>query len=161
VTTPLTNTEAFGAVRRGVFPSILDDPHADPSTQPFWDAAKQDRLVAPRCINCGTFRLPPAPLCYVCQNQDVDWVELPGTGTVYTYTVVRHPLHPDLSAVCPYISAVVELDGTQGAGARMIVNVIDVDPERITIGTRVRVVFDHVNDAMVTPRFQPLNDKEQ
>ena len=27
--------------------------------------------------------------------------ELPGTGTVYTYTVVRHPLHPDLAEVFP------------------------------------------------------------
>ena len=83
VTRILTTTNAFGEVQRGVFPSILDDPHADPTTQPFWDAAKEDRLVAPRCTTCGTFRLPPAPMCWVCQAHEVEWVELPGTGTVY------------------------------------------------------------------------------
>jgi uncharacterized protein len=154
----VTTTKAFGEVQRGVFPSILDNPYADPNTQPFWDAAKEDRLVAARCTTCGTFRLPPAPMCWVCQAQDVDWVDLPGTGTVYTYTVVRHPLHPDLSEVCPYVTAVVDLDGTQGAGARMIVNVIDCDPEAITVGTPVRVIFEHVNEEMSTPRFRPLNE---
>ena len=33
--------------------------------------------------------------------------------------------HPDLAEACPYVSGVVDLDGTQGAGARMIVNIID------------------------------------
>jgi len=51
---------------------------------------------------------------------------------------------------------VVELDGTQGAGARMIVNIVDVDPEAVRIGDRVEIVFDHVNDTMSTPRFRPV-----
>ena len=25
----------------------------DPLTKPFWDAAKEDRLVLPRCIDCN------------------------------------------------------------------------------------------------------------
>jgi hypothetical protein len=29
----------------------------DPSTEPFWTAAQQDRHVAPKCADCGTFRL--------------------------------------------------------------------------------------------------------
>jgi uncharacterized OB-fold protein len=153
----MTASDTPAKARRGVFPTILDQTYATPMTQPFWDAAKQDRLVAPRCTSCGTFRLPPAPFCWVCQTQDVDWVELPGTGTVYTYTVVRHPLHPDLAEVVPYVSGLIELDGTQGAGARMLANIIDCDPEQISIGTRVRIVFDHVNDEMSTPRFRPLD----
>ena len=44
-------------------------------------------------------------------------------------------LHPDLAAVCPYVSGVVELDGTQGEGARMLVNIIDCEPEEIGIGS--------------------------
>ncbi len=156
----MTATESFGQVRRGIFPNILTETFADPTTEPFWDAAKQDRLVVPRCTHCGTFRMPPMPICYACQSEGVDWVELPGTGTVYSYTVVRHPLHPDLAGVVPYVSAIVELDGTQGEGARMLVNIIDCDPDDIDIGTPVTIIFDHVNDEMSTPRFRPLADKE-
>lgn len=154
----MTTTEAFGEVRRGVFPTILRETHAESDTQPFWDAAREDRLVALRCTTCGTVRLPLAAFCWVCQSQEVEWIELPGTGTVYTYTVVRHPLHPDLSPVVPYIVAVVELDGTQGAGARMLANVVDCDPNDLSIGTRVRIIYEHVNDDMSTPRFRPARD---
>jgi uncharacterized OB-fold protein len=153
-TTDATGT--FGEIRRGLFPSILTETHADDSTQPFWDAARADRLVAPRCTTCGTFRLPPSPFCFQCQQQEVEWVELPGTGTVYTFTVVRHPLHPDLADACPYVSGVVELDGTQGAGARMVVNIVDCDPETIAIGDRVEVVWEHLAGDMSTPRFRPV-----
>jgi uncharacterized protein len=145
----------FGTLRQGVFPTILAETYADDSTQPFWDAAKEDRLVAAKCTNCGTFRLPPAPFCFECQHRDVEWVELPGTGTVYSFTVVRHPLHPDLADACPYASGIVELDGTQGAGARMLVNIIDCDVDTLTIGDRVEIVFEHVNEEMSTPRFRP------
>jgi uncharacterized protein len=146
----------FGTLTPGVFPNLLHETHADPTTQPFWDAALDDRLVAPKCTNCGTFRLPPSAFCFVCQTRDVEWVELSGTGTIYTFTIIRHPLHPDLAAICPYVSGVVELDGTQGAGARMLVNIIDCDPDAVRCGDRVEIVWDHVNDEMTTPRFRPL-----
>ncbi len=146
----------FGELRQGVFPSILKDAHADGSTQPFWDAAAQGHLIATRCTSCGTFRIPPAPFCFECQHQGTEWVELAGTGTVYTFTIVRHPLAPDLAAIIPYAAGVVELDGTQGAGARMICNLIDCDVETLAIGDRVEVVWEHVSPTMSTPRFRPI-----
>jgi uncharacterized protein len=146
----------FGQLTKGVFPSILKETYADQLTQPFWDAAKDDRLVVPRCTNCGTYRLPPSAYCFSCQTRDFEWVELPGTGTLYTFTIVRHPLHPDLAEICPYASGVVELDGTQGAGARMLVNIIDCDPDRLAIGDKVEIVWEHVNAEMTTPRFRPV-----
>jgi len=149
-------TSAFGDLTPGVFPTILAETHADQWTQPFWDAARADRLSVPRCTTCGTFRLPPSAYCFNCQQRGIDYVELPGTGTIYSFTVVRHPLHPDLAGACPYVSAVVELDGTQGAGARMLVNVIDCDPDAVRIGDRVEIVFEHINDEMSTPRFRPV-----
>lgn len=154
-------TDSFGQVRRGVFPTVLEHTFADATTQPFWDAAREDRLVLPCCRACGTFRLPPTPICFRCQSDGVDWKELTGTGTVYSYTVIRHPLHPDLGFVVPYVSGIIELDGTQGDGARMLANIIDCEPEEIRIGTRVSIVFEHVNDDMSTPRFRPLRDEER
>ena len=141
--------------RRGVYPSPLDDPHADESTQPFWDAALEGRLVASRCTNCGTFVMPPSPVCFNCQHNEFEWIDLPGTGTIYAFTVVRHPLSPRLDEVVPYVSAVIELNGTQGAGARMVANVIDCDPDTVRIGDAVRVEFERVSDTYAVPRFVP------
>jgi uncharacterized OB-fold protein len=141
--------------RPGVYPVMLNDPYADQSTQPFWDAALEGRLIAPRCTNCGTFVLPPAPFCFACQHQEFEWVDLPGTGTIYSFTVVRHPLSPHLQAVVPYVSGVIELDGTQGAGARMIANIINCDPDTVRIGDRVRIDFELVSETYAVPRFTP------
>jgi hypothetical protein len=143
-------------VAQGVFPAVFKDPHADETTQPFWDAALEGRLLGSRCTKCGTFLLPPQPFCFVCQNATFEWTELPGTGTIYSFTVVRHPLAPHLAEVVPYVSGVIELDGTQGAGCRMIANIVDCDPESVRIGDKVRVAFDKVSDTMAVPRFAPV-----
>ncbi len=141
---------------QGVFPSVLRDSGADDSTRPFWEAAAEERLVAPRCTNCGTFRLPPPPMCFVCQHREVEWVELPGTGTVYSFTVVRHPLARMLNEVVPYASGIIELDGTQGAGARMIANIVECDVDALRIGDRVEIVWEHLGDDMSVFRFRPI-----
>lgn len=142
-------------LRPGVFPAPFKEPVTDNRIQPFWDGTLEGRLRAPRCTSCDTFVLPPQPFCFQCQKTEFEWEDLPGTGTIYSFTVVRHPLHPRLKEVVPYVSAIVELDGTQGAGARMLVNVTDCDPDRVRIGDRVRVWFERVSDKLALPRFAP------
>lgn len=139
----------------GVYPPSIDDPHADDETQPFWEAALEGRLVTTRCTQCGTCILPPQPRCFACQGTGFEWVDLPGTGTIYSFTVVRHPLTPQQAEIVPYASGVIDLDGTQGAGARMIANLVGVDPDAVRIGDKVRVDFDHVSDTYAVPRFRP------
>ena len=140
----------------GVFPSILKQPSSDDLSRPFWEASVEGRLVAPRCTNCGTFRLPAPPICFVCQHRDVEWVELPGTGTVYSFTVVRHPLAKMLHDAVPYAAGIIELDGTQGAGARLMGNIVECDPDTISIGDRVAVAFEPVSDDYAMMRFKHL-----
>ena len=84
-------------------------------------------------------------------------MELPGTGTIYSFTVVRHPLSPALAEAVPYVAAVINLDGTQGAGARMIANVVNCDPEAVAVGDKVRVTFDKLSDTLALPRFEPAS----
>ena len=61
----------------------------DTFTEPFWRAAQEGRLVAPQCATCETFRMPPTPFCPSCSSQDIDWIELSGTGTIFSFTVVN------------------------------------------------------------------------
>jgi uncharacterized OB-fold protein len=140
----------------GRFPTILTNPYADELTRPFWEAATRGILAVPKCTNCGTFRLPPTPFCFACQHREVVFTELPGTGTVYSFTVVRHPLSPELAGAVPYASGVIELDGTQGAGARMLCNIVDCDVEVLRIGDRVEIEWEHVNEEMSVARFRPI-----
>jgi uncharacterized OB-fold protein len=136
---------------------MMKDPFADDTTQPFWDAALAGSLMAPKCTTCGTFVLPPQPFCFNCQGQGFEWVALAGTGTVYTYTIVRHPLSPALADVVPYVSGVIELDGTQGAGARLLLNITDADPDTVKVGDKVEIWFDKVSDTYAVPRARLLS----
>lgn len=143
-------------LKQGVYPASIKDPFADDKTQPFWDRTLQGKLSVSKCRSCGACILPPQPRCFTCQGKDFDWVDVPGTGTIYTYTVVRHPLRPQLQEVVPYVAGIIELDGTQGAGARVQANIINCDPETVRIGDKVRVVFDKVSDTLAMFRFEPI-----
>lgn len=121
----------------------------DTATEPFWQAAKERRLVAPRCAACGTFRMPPTPFCPECQSTDIDWVELSGEAEVYSYSVVHgFPGHPDLLLV----AAVVDLAGAPGA--RLVTNIVGIDPGTVEIGMRVTVDFSPISDGWMLPVFR-------
>lgn len=141
---------------RGVYPPALKESFADERTAPFWKAAVEGRLVGYRCDGCGTVLLPPKPYCFECLGQSFIWVDLPGTGTIYTFTVVRHPLHPGLNDVVPYVAGIVELDGTQGAGCRLMGNIVECAPDDVRVGDRVEVAFEPLGDDYAAMRFRWL-----
>jgi uncharacterized OB-fold protein len=122
----------------------------DTATEPFWQAAKQERLVAPKCAACGTFRLPPTPFCPECQSTGVDWTELSGRATVFSFSVVHgFPGLPDITLV-PAV-----LDLPDAPGARLVSNVVDVEPEKVEIGMELEVLFSPISDGWLLPLFRP------
>lgn len=137
-------------------PAALAELHPDVWTAPFWQAARAHRLVAQRCAACGAFRMPPTPFCQQCRSQDDEWVDLPGTGTIYTFNVTHQALIPQLADHVPYVVAVVDLDGAPGA--RLVTNIVDTDPARVAVGDRVRVDWDDVHAHTTIPRFRKEAD---
>jgi len=134
-------------------PAELINLTPDVFTVHFWDAAREHRLVVPRCTSCGTYRFPPSAFCYVCRTQEVEYVEQSGRGTLYSYTVAWHPLLPDVSDSVPYIPAVVELPDT--GGVRLIANLVDVRPSEVRIGMDLELVWRDVHDDVTVPTFRP------
>ena len=130
----------------------------DQWTQPFWDAARDHRLIAARCGACGAFRMPPTAFCWRCRSREIEWVDLPGTGNIYTFTIARHALTPAAQAAVPYVIAVVSLDGAEGA--RLITNIVGVDVDNVAIDMPVQVVFDDVTTSVTVPRFRPIGSSD-
>jgi uncharacterized OB-fold protein len=123
----------------------------DALTEPFWAAARQHRLVCQLCSSCGTWRLPPTPVCHVCRSFDAEWETLAGTGRIYSFTVVRSSPVLALAGNVPYVIAVVELD--DAPGVRLVTNVVGCHVDAVTIDAPVGVVWDDVSDAVTIPRF--------
>jgi uncharacterized OB-fold protein len=125
----------------------------DPWTEPFWQAAKVERLVAPCCGHCGKFRMPPTPFCPNCQSQNTRWVALPGTGSVYSFAICTRSPFPDVPDFV-YAPVVVDLD--EAAGIRLVSNILDVAPDDIHIGMRVMVDWSPITDGWKLPVFRRL-----
>jgi len=124
----------------------------DPTTEPFWQAAKESRLVAPKCSNCGHFRLPPTPFCPECRSREVTWTELSGRGVVFSFAVVHgFPGLPDITLV----PVVVELP--DAPGARLVSNVVAVPVGDVYIGMPLQVVFSPIADGWLLPVFRPAD----
>lgn len=123
----------------------------DQWTKPWWDAARERRLVAAKCGSCGRFRMPPTPFCPHCLSQALDWPELSGRGTIFSYTIVTRAIVPEMEGCIPYVPALIDLEGAPGA--RLTSNVIDVPVADIRVGASVRVVFVERADGVVVPRF--------
>jgi uncharacterized protein len=129
------------------------DIHPDRWTQPFWDAAAEHRLVCASCGECGALRIPPGPFCPRCQSQEIQWAELRGLGVVFTYTVVHHPVMPELADGVPYAVAAVDLD--DAPGIRLLANLVSVDSEDLRVGMRVEIEWADIREGISLPRFRP------
>lgn len=130
------------------FPDSMPLPAANAETLPWWEAAREHRLVAQKCSGCGSMRHPPGPICPECSSADSEWTELAGTGTVYTYTVVHQQFVP---ADVPYVVVAVDLP----EGIRIVSNLVDADPNQLEIGLPVTLVWEDMGPELAMPRFTP------
>jgi uncharacterized OB-fold protein len=124
-------------------------PRPDPETQPFWDAAREGRLDLQRCLSCDLLVWYPRRRCHRCGSGDLRWETVSGDATVHAFTVVHRS--PDPSRPTPYVVALVDLV----EGARLMTNIVDVDPAAVRIGLAVRVRFRPLDGDIELPVFGP------
>jgi uncharacterized OB-fold protein len=133
---------------------VLAQPEV-PELAPYWAAAAAGRLVLPQCLSCGFVIWYPRAFCPACGTADVEWIDSPGLGTVYSCTVTRHG-PGRYRGVGPYVLAYVELD----EGPRVLTNIVGGAPERVQIGQRVLAVFDQAvlegRGPVTMLRFRPV-----
>jgi uncharacterized OB-fold protein len=128
----------------------FDLPTPDQETEPFWDGCKEGRFLLKHCNACGEDHFYPRPFCPKCWSTDVEWKTARGTGTLYTYSVVRQNDLPPFPERVPYVAAIVELD----EGPRVMTNIEDDDIDAIEIGMRVHVAFRDISDDVTIPVFR-------
>lgn len=119
-------------------------------TKTFWDATAQGKLVLPRCNSCGAVIWYPRTSCPKCASTDVDWIEASGRGTVYSFSVIRRTGVPWREAM-PYVLAYVELE----EGPRVLTNIVEVDPDDVSVGQAVTAVFHDTGEGSALVRFRP------
>ncbi|WP_293236584.1 OB-fold domain-containing protein [Mycolicibacterium sp.] len=120
----------------------------------FWTGGADGRLHVPYCERCARWVLPPEAECPRCDGA-LGERAVSGEGTVFTYTVNRHPFNPAVPS--PYVVAIVEL--AEQADLRVATNIVDCEHDSVTIGMPVTVRFEaqpSSGETVYVPVFAPL-----
>ncbi|HTH98472.1 MAG TPA: Zn-ribbon domain-containing OB-fold protein [Stellaceae bacterium] len=125
-------------------------PAPDALTAPFWSAVRQHRFMLPSCKACGRTHFYPRSLCPHCSSADLEWIEVSGTGTVYSFTLVQRAPSPAFSGQVPYVVAIVEL----AEGPHLMTGITGCDPKDVAIGMAVEADYLDIADATL-PMFRP------
>ncbi len=118
-------------------------PHPTPLSAPYWDGARQGKLMLQRCAACGKTRHYPQMLCSACYSTQVKWIEASQRGTIHSWTITHHAFHPAFADELPYTLVTVDLE--EGVRALGRYN----STQLLKLGLPVRLRFE--NDAHGTP----------
>jgi uncharacterized OB-fold protein len=127
-----------------------DLPIPDETTEAFWEAAANGKLLIKNCRDCGRHHAYPRPFCPHCWSENVDWVEASGRATLYTFSIVRQNDLAPFRDRLPYVAAVVDLD----EGPRLMTNVVDCAVEDVRIGMPLEFTT-RVTEEFAVPVFRP------
>jgi hypothetical protein len=125
-------------------PRKIPAPEPNPETKAFWEGARQGKLLIKKCRACGEAHYYPRALCPFCGSDATEWQTAAGTGTLYSYSVMRR-------AEIPYAIAYVTLD----EGPSMMTNLVDCNFDTLKIGQRMKVVFSPTDGGPPVPTFTP------
>lgn len=123
---------------------IAASPEPTVDTRAYWEAANEGRLLFGRCRACGEAHFYPRTRCPRCLAADTELVEAGGTGTLYSYSVMRR-------AKVPYAIAYVTLD----EGVTMMTNVVGCSADELKVGMKLRVEFQASENGQKVPMFRP------
>jgi len=126
-------------------------PEIDWESRAYWEGAGRGELVLQRCRACQIVQHRPRGFCVSCLSDDIEHFVASGRGEVYTYSIVRQNQMPRFRNALPYVVAYVQLE----EGPQLLTNLVDCDPESVSIGMLVRVDFVKTEGGLGVPRFVP------
>src|SRR5215472_12659117 len=83
-------------------------PVKTPTTAPFWDALAQHRIVIQYSPSSDAYVFYPRVRAPRTLANDLEWREISGMGTLYSFTVAHRPVSPHFADAVPQLLAIVE-----------------------------------------------------
>jgi uncharacterized OB-fold protein len=112
-------------------------PVPDAQSAPFWQGAAAGKLMLQYGPDSGKWQFPPLERDRFTGGL-LEWREVRGRGTVYSFVVQRQRATPGFDGQLPYVIALIDLD--EAPGVRLPSRLIDA-PHRVRIGARVACSF--------------------
>ena len=112
------------------------------------------RLCFPRCADCQRFHWYPMPLCPHCQSSRVNWQQVSGCGTLYSWTEIHHAFDARYKGPLPYIVALIDV--SDAPGVRLVCNLVGASSAALAIDMAVTADFSNVVGEDRQLDFRPL-----
>lgn len=110
-------------------------------TKPFWEGARDKKLMLQFDPDCKTFQFWPRPTSVKTGKANLEWRQSSGRGVLYSYTVVHVPAHGFEDRV-PYVIGLIEL----AEGVRIVSNLVGVGAQEVKIGMPMRLTWEPLGD---------------
>ena len=128
------------------------EPPVLPLSEPFWEATKRKELLLQHCESCARAVWYPRERCPHCLGATLRWEPAGGTGTIYSFNIMRKAGNPLMGEEVPYVIALVELD----EGVRLTTNIVGCAPEEVACDQRVELDWSvELSDGRRLPMFRP------
>jgi uncharacterized protein len=126
-------------------------PIPDEISAPFFDGARDGKLMLQHCTACDRWSFPVRERCPYCFAAQLEWRPASGRGTLYTFTIMHQVMNPGFASSVPYNVAQVDL----AEGVRMTSNVVGISNDQLRIGMPLEAIFEDVGDNVRLPKFRP------
>ena len=121
--------------------------------RPFFEGGFRNELILQRCRECDRYIYYPRPICHHCASFDLEWVQVSGEATLFSFTKVWSPEHPYFKPDVPITIGTVELQ----IGPMMFARIQTDDETELEIGMALEVEFEKVTDDIALPIFRPTH----
>jgi uncharacterized OB-fold protein len=125
-------------------------PRPTPTSEPFWTGLAAQQIRLQQCDDCAGWVYYPRSHCPHCLSPNLTWQDISGEGTLYSFTVAQQPTAPQFVGEEPQLIGVVELK----EGVRLNTVMVNVSPEDLKVGMRVKPVFFQLADTTLL-YFEP------
>ena len=127
-------------------------PIPDAISAPFFDGAREGKLMLQHCTACGMWSCPVRERCPHCFAARLEWRAASGRGTLYTFAIMHQVMNPGFASHVPYNVSQIDLD----EGVRMVANVVGTPNEQLRIGMKLEAVFEDAGENVSIPRFRAV-----
>jgi uncharacterized OB-fold protein len=127
------------------------EPAVTPEMAPFWDAAGHGRFAVQQCTQCGHHLFPPRGICRSCRSFELEFVDAPLAGVLYSFTVNHQAWLPDVG-----VFGLGLADFPATPGVRLLARLSsDFDLSALEVGLPVRLAFGRSASGPPIPYLLP------
>lgn len=123
-------------------------PNVYPYSEPFFEGAKEGKLILPFCVPCEAFFYYPRVMCPECGNARIENKEAEKTGTIETFSILHRAPAERFEKEIPYAMGVVRMM----CGVRILLR-IKGDFQKISVGKSGVIKFEE-QEGLALPFFE-------